>query len=161
MARRAIPDPLVFGWSWPVFGAAAALATLAASAGARGVGHRRLWILGHLAMALGVAVPVVWPAIGGILIAALLVGGTFMVITMAGMQEGRRVGGADATGLMAAMTSAFAAGQIAGPICVRYAVRSDGDFSAALLLACLLLLVSGGALAAGRAALAGPSRPGV
>jgi len=38
----------------------------------------------------GVA-PLLVPGLGGILAAAILVGGTFMVITMAGMQEARRV----------------------------------------------------------------------
>jgi MFS family permease len=33
MARQLIPDPLVFGWSWPLFGAAAAVAPLATAGG--------------------------------------------------------------------------------------------------------------------------------
>ena len=46
-------------------------------------------------MALGVVVPLVVPGLPGILIAALLVGSTFMVITMVGLQEGRRLAGPD------------------------------------------------------------------
>ncbi|TMA11094.1 MAG: YbfB/YjiJ family MFS transporter, partial [Deltaproteobacteria bacterium] len=89
MARQLVPDPLVFGWSWPVFGAATAVAPLATAGCARIVGNRRLWILSHLVMALGVALPVLWPAIGGILIATLLVGSTFTVNAMASMQGPR------------------------------------------------------------------------
>jgi MFS family permease len=142
MARRVIHDPLVFGWAWPVFGVAAAVSTLAAVVWSRRIGNRRLWLLGHLVMAFGVALPAWWPGIGSIMIAALLVGGTFMVITLAGMQEARVVAGPQAARLMAAMTSAFAVGQIAGPICVSYLVGPDADLSGPLLAACLVLLVS-------------------
>ena len=80
------------------------------------------------------------------MLSALFVGGTFMVITMTGMQEGRRVGGLHATSLMATMTSAFAAGQIVGPICVGYVVGPDEDFSLALLMAGAVLAAGAGVL---------------
>ena len=147
MARELVKDPLVFGWSWPVFGIAATLSTLVAGAATRVVGNRRSWALSHLVMALGVAAPVLWPTIGGVMVAALLVGGTFMVSTMGGMQEAQIVAGPHATRLMAAMTAAFAAGQIAGPLLVATGVGPHGDFSRPLSIACLLLLVSAGALA--------------
>jgi len=151
MAKQAIQDPAVFGWSWPVFGAAAAVSTLAAAALPRFVANRRLWILSHLVMALGVGLPVFWPGVVGIMLAALLVGGTFMVITMAGMQEARLVAGEHARALMAAMTSAFALGQIAGPLSVSFVVGADGGFSEALLAAASLLAASAYALAYRRA----------
>ena len=47
-----------------------------------------------------------------------------------------------ATGLMAALTSAFALGQIAGPIVVSYVIAAGGGFSAALLVAGAVLLLS-------------------
>ena len=159
MARRLVPDPSVFGWSWPVFGAAAAISPLAAAAWQRLLGNRRLWILGHLVMALGVAVPVAWPAIGGIMVGALLVGGTFMVITQAGMLEARAVAGPRATGLMAAMTAAFGGGQIAGPVVVSESVGADGDLSRPLVIACLLLLASAYALSRRSAGAAPAARP--
>jgi MFS family permease len=142
MARQLVTDPSVFGWAWPLFGAAAALTPLGAAVWARRVGIRRVWIAGQTTMALGVAVPVVWPTIGGIMLAALLVGGTFMVITMAGMQLARAVAGRAARPLMAAMTSAFGAGQIAGPIVATSLFGADAHFSRALLLACVLLLAT-------------------
>ena len=147
MARTLVPDPLVFGWAWPIFGVAAMASTLVAGAAIRVVGNRRLWALSQLVMAAGVAAPVLWPSLGGIMVAALLVGGTFMVSTMGGMQEAQIVAGPHATRLMAAMTAAFAAGQIAGPLLVATAVGPHGDFSRPLSIACLLLLVSAGALA--------------
>ena len=98
-------------------------------------------------MAAGLVIPIVWAGITGIVLAALSVGGTFMVVTMVGMQEAQRVGGTEARRLMAAMTSAFAAGQIVGPLAAGYLVGPDGSFSAALLLAAFCLAASAYALA--------------
>jgi MFS family permease len=147
MARQVIRDPLVFGWAWPLFGAAAAGSTLIAAAAARFVSRPRLFVLSQLLMAVGVALPVWWPGIEAIMVSALLVGGTFMVITLIGMQEARALAGPDAAGLMAAMTTAFAAGQIAGPLCASYLVGITESLSGSLLLACVVLLASAGALA--------------
>ena len=146
MAKQVIRDPAVFGWSWPLFGAAAMGSTLATAMLRSLVTTRRLWIASHLVMALGVVLPVLWSGIVPIMLAALLVGGTFMVITMVGMQEARSVGGARATGLMAALTSAFALGQIAGPISVSLVVGAGGNVSAALVIACAALVASAYAL---------------
>jgi uncharacterized MFS-type transporter YbfB len=46
-----------------------------------------------------------------------------------GFQEGRRVGGPHATRMIAAMASAFAIGQIVGPIAVSATLGGDGTFS--------------------------------
>ena len=146
MAREVIDDPAIFGWSWPVFGVAAASSTFAAALLARFIGNRRLWMVSQFTMAVGVALPVLWSGIAGIMLAALFVGGTFVVCTMVGLQEARLVAGPDATGLMAAMTAAFALGQILGPVSVSYAIRAGMDIASALLVACALLLVSGIAL---------------
>jgi predicted MFS family arabinose efflux permease len=142
MAKQVVRDPAVFGWSWPVFGAAAMGSTLASAMLRSFVTNRRLWVASHLVMAFGVALPIVWSGIAPIMLAALFVGGTFMVITMVGMQEAQSVGGIRATGLMAALTSAFALGQIAGPISVSLVVGAGGNVSTALAVACVALVVS-------------------
>src|SRR5258706_1390311 len=141
LAKEVVRDPAVFGWAWPVFGAAAALATLGVSLLSAHVSNRAAWIGCHLVMALGVAAPVFWPGIGGILLAALCVGGPFVVVTMLGMQEARSVAGAQGPRLMAAMTAAFAAGQIIGPLSVSFLVGTGGGFAGALLFACAVLVV--------------------
>jgi len=158
MARQAIHDPAVFGWSWPVFGAAAMASTVAAALRAGAISNRRVWMASQLVMAFGVALPVVWPGIAAIMLTALLIGGTFMVITMVSMQEARAIGGRNPTGLIAAMTAAFAFGQIAGPLSVSYTIGADGNFSAALLFASLLLVAGACGLARARPPLhtAGP-----
>jgi hypothetical protein len=139
MARDVVADPLVFGWAWPIFGTTAALSTLFISRR----DNRRAWAMAALAMAAGVAAPMVIPGIAGILGSALLVGGTFMVITMTGMQEARQVGG---PALMAAMTAAFATGQIAGPLAVSALAQLRGGMPAALSIAAALLVLSAFAL---------------
>jgi MFS family permease len=147
MAKQAIADPALFGWSWPVFGAAALASTLAAAARPAALGNRSLWVASHFIMALGVVLPVAVSGLAGILLSALLVGSTFVVITMAGMQEARQVAGAHAQRLMAAMTAAFALAQVAGPLFASVLLGADGSFSTALLFAGALLAASGAALA--------------
>ena len=146
MAKQVVRDPAVFGWSWPIFGAAAMGSTLGTTMLRGLITDRRLWIVSHLVMAIGIALPIVWSGIAPIMLAALLVGGTFVVITMIGMQEARGYAGARATPLMAAMTSAFALGQIVGPVLVSLVVAVGGHVSMALAIACVALLVSAYAL---------------
>ena len=151
MAREIVHEGSLFGWAWPVFGAAAAGSTLSVAVLLRRIPNRSLWITSQLVMALGVSLPVVWPGIAGLLLAAVFVGGTFMVVTMTGMREAREVAGPHAPSLMAAMTSAFAAGQIAGPIAVSTLAAGGGGYSRALLLASTLLAASAFLLSRGAA----------
>jgi MFS family permease len=145
MARELIADPAVFGWAWPIFGAAAALSTLAINPLIARVGARRVWLASQLVMAVGVLAPLLSPRIlpgyAGIVAAALAVGGTFVTITMAAMREAVRLS-AQPAGLMAAMTAAFAAGQIAGPLVVAIGV----SMNVALALGAGLLLLGAAAL---------------
>ena len=116
LAREVVDDPQTFGLAWPVFGVAAALSTIAT---ARRFGHAnrlRVWAVSHLVMAAGVILPSLWLAPVTIAIAALLVGSTFMVVTMIGMQEARARATGDPTALLGLMTAAFAIGQLAGPV---------------------------------------------
>src|ERR1700704_868403 len=57
MAKEIVPDPRLFGWAWPVFGAAAVVSTVFAARLSARFSHRTVWIGGYLVMALGVAVP--------------------------------------------------------------------------------------------------------
>jgi MFS family permease len=120
------------------------------------LGYRPLWVGGQSAMAAGVALPAVWPGMTAIIVCALCVGGTFMVITMAGMQEARRVALEHATSLMAAMTAAFAGGQILGPVLVSLAAGHARAMEPCLLAAAAALAVSAVLLARGRGASSGP-----
>lgn len=119
MARDLAPDPLVFGLAWPLFGLAAALSVAGAARWLARAPRRRVWAAAQGLMALGTALPLFVQALWAVAAAAILVGGTFMVVTMAGLQWAREAQPEDPTPLLARMTAAFAAGQIAGPLLVR------------------------------------------
>ena len=142
MAKQIVEDPHLFGWAWPVFGAAAVVSTVFSAQLRRLLSNRATWIRGHFVMALGVVIPLAVPGLPGIVIAALLVGSTFVVVTMVGLEEARRAAGPRARALMAAMTSAFALGQILGPVIVGFLVQSTGGFAPALILAAAILALS-------------------
>jgi MFS family permease len=135
-ARLLVADPALFGLAWPLFGLAAALSTLFIGRLAGVFQRRTLWAVSQLVMATGVFLPVVWPSLAAIVIAALCVGGTFMVVTMLGMQEAQAIGGTRTRELMAKLTAAFAAGQLAGPIFFSFSHAYFGaDLGFALLMA--------------------------
>ena len=152
MAKQSIADPLVFGWSWPIFGLAAAVSTLVAGRAFGRRSNRAIWIVCQLAMAVGVAAPAVWPTLAAVIVAGVAVGGTFVVVTMAGLREAHRTAPpGEAQSRLAAMTTAFALGQILGPIAAGWAYDASGGFALPLLVAGVLLAASLAPLAAARA----------
>lgn len=143
MARDAIADPVLFGWAWPIFGSAALFSTLTAGWLSAHLPHRFIWAVGHVLMSIGVAIPVVWPrSTAGIVFSSLCVGGTFMVITLAAIQEARRVAPANPASLIATMTAAFAIGQILGPILVSFVANEQRGLGVSLIAASTLLGLS-------------------
>ena len=132
LARQLVDDPKVFGWAWPVFGIAAALSTVITSWGLQRFSRVQVWTASSVLMAAGVLLPSIWRSITGIVIAALLVGATFMVITMVGMQEARSRAEENATVILAQMTAGFAFGQLAGPVVSAAVGRITADASVAL-----------------------------
>ena len=128
----------IFGLSWPVFGLAASISTLCVGYLVSRIGNRRVWMLSQWIMAIGIVLPILSPQLLTVFIAAICVGGSFMVITLVAMQEARQVAGADPRPLIATMTAAFAAGQIAGPL----TVSGNAGFSSSLIVAAALLIIS-------------------
>jgi predicted MFS family arabinose efflux permease len=151
LARGHIDNPAMFGLIWPVFGAAAALSTFASAWLGRTLAPRQLWTRAKWVLAVGVLAPAISINVPTLLISAVCVGGTFMVITMAGIKEALRLGGAPASLAVGVMTAAFGAGQILGPLTVSLLGRSDHAFAWASLLAafglvagnCVLLFFGG------------------
>ena len=135
LARQLVDDPQVFGLAWPLFGSAAAISTLLVAWRLGRVNRVALWALSSFAMALGVLLPVVWSGLQGVVLAALLVGGTFMVITMVAMQEARARAETRATEVLGRMTAGFAAGQLAGPLVNALIARFAPDAAVALHVA--------------------------
>jgi MFS family permease len=116
LARTVVEDPRWFGLAWPVFGLTAGLSTVLAGHLMRRWSRLQVWSASHLLMGIGVLLPSLW--LNGLTVAlsALLVGGTFMIGTVAGIQEIRARASGDPTALVSRMTTAFAIGQIAGPV---------------------------------------------
>jgi predicted MFS family arabinose efflux permease len=116
LARSVVGDPRVFGLAWPVFGAMAALSTMLAARLLQGRTRLKTWAACQLLMGVGVLLPAIWTNVWAVATSALLVGGTFMVITLAGVQEMRAHAPTNAARLVGRITAAFALGQIAGPV---------------------------------------------
>jgi predicted MFS family arabinose efflux permease len=142
-ARQVVPDPLAFGWSWPIFGLAAALSTIAVGRLDRRWTDRDIWIGSYLVMAVGVALPALVAGLVPLLASAVTVGGTVIVATLVALREARALAGPQ---LVAGMTAAFATGQIIGPLVAGYLVDLRGSFAPALLAAAALLLASAAVL---------------
>ena len=146
LARGYIDNPATFGLIWPVFGAAAAVSTLASVRLFHGLAPRQLWMRAKWVLAAGVLLPALWVNVPTLLVSAVCVGGTFVVITMAGLKEALRLGGAPASLAIGVMTAAFGAGQIAGPLMVSLFGRSDHGFAWASLIAAASLVAGNCAL---------------
>ncbi len=116
LGRMVIDDPALFGWAWPIFGVTAAISTILTGAFLHQMPRLTVMSRCYFVMAVGTALPAFAPSLPALLVSAVCVGGTFMVITMAGFQEARVHGGTHPARLMGQMTSAFAIGQIAGPL---------------------------------------------
>jgi hypothetical protein len=151
LARGYVDDPAMFGLIWPVFGLAAAVSTIVSAWLFRGLAPRQLWVRAKWVLAAGVLAPALWLNLSTLLISAVCVGGTFVVITMAGIKEALRLGGAPASLAVGVMTAAFGAGQIAGPLTVSLFGRSDRAFAwASVIAAAMLILGNVGLLFLGR-----------
>ena len=144
MARALVDDPRLFGLAWPVFGAAAALSTLLAGPVLARWSRPKVWAVCHLMMAAGCVLPLASRSGTAIAIAALAVGGSFMVATMAGLQLARDRAAANPAPLLSRLVAAFASGQIAGPLAAFVAGQVFGGDGLAptLWLAAIALLAS-------------------
>ena len=156
LAREVVDDPQVFGLAWPVFGSAAALSTIVAARYFGQANRLRVWAASHVLMGTGVVLPSLWLTPMMIATSALLVGSTFMVVTMIGMQEARARAPGNPTALLGLMTAAFAIGQLAGPVVSGVLDLLPGGHRAALSLA---LQIAAFGLAASGAYLWRHSRP--
>ena len=101
-------------------------------------------------MAVGLLLPVAHSHILTIMVAGVCVGGTFMIITMTGLQEAHRIAPPeDVMRHIAVMTAAFATGQIIGPVLAGSLHDLTGGFSASLLITSAILVITAVALVTG------------
>jgi predicted MFS family arabinose efflux permease len=108
---------------------------------------RRIGVMGAFAVAClveaaGVLASAVWPGIVGLLVASILLGGTFMGLTALGLIAARDLAPADARRWVGILTSAFGLGQIVGPVVAGYGFDLTGSFFLPSMLAVAALITS-------------------
>ncbi len=127
---------------WVAFGISAVPSVALWSAIGRRLGTGRGFALAALAEALGVLGSVLWQSVIGVLLATMLVGGTFMGLTALGLTRGRELAAKNPQRGLALMTSAFGVGQIVGPSFAGALSDRLGSFTVACATAAAALIVS-------------------
>ncbi len=110
-------------------------------------GNHRGFALACLVEAVGVAISVLVADPAVVLVAAALLGGTFMGITALGLIHARDLAAGDPRRLLALMTAAFGLGQMIGPTFAGVVHDLGGDFTAPSLAAAAALVVAAGLVA--------------
>jgi len=133
---------------WPFFGLAAALSVVLSQGLQRRYNNVSLlgvWRVSQIIMAVGTLLPALWQSLTGLMLSALMVGGTFMVVTMAGLQvAASQVTHYPKYNLSALMTASFAFGQLIGPLTAL--VATGKNIWLALLPVSAIVLLIGVAL---------------
>lgn len=133
---------------WPFFGLAAALSVVLSQGLQRrfdNVSLLGVWRVSQIIMAVGTLLPALWQSLAGLMLSALMVGGTFMVVTMAGLQvAASQVTHYPKYNLSALMTASFAFGQLIGPLTAL--VATGKNIWLALLPVSAIVLLIGVAL---------------
>ena len=106
------------------------------------IGVIRAFALACGVEAVGVAASVLWIALPGVVLAAALLGGTFMGITALGLVAARQLSQGDPRRLLALMTAAFGLGQIVGPVFAGTLYDKTGSFASSSLTATGALVVA-------------------
>ncbi|WP_454726523.1 MULTISPECIES: YbfB/YjiJ family MFS transporter [Cupriavidus] len=127
---------------WAVFGLGAAPSCYLWHALHGRLGTRRALALNLLVQALGVILPALSHAAWSYLGSALLVGGTFVGTVTIAMPAAKRVAHAVPFNLLAAMTSAYGVGQVAGPLVSGALMARSHSFNGPLAAAAAALLVA-------------------
>ena len=127
---------------WLVVGLTAAPSVALWTWASNRIGIGRAFALACGIEALGVAASVLWLATPGVLLAATLLGGTFMGITALGLVGARRLARRDPRRTLAIMTVAFGIGQIVGPTFAGVLRDATGSFVVPSLTAVGTLIVA-------------------
>nr|WP_312534996.1 YbfB/YjiJ family MFS transporter [Moraxella sp. CTOTU47618] len=129
---------------WPFFGLAAALSVVLSQGLQRRYNNFSLlgvWRVSQIIMAVGTLLPALWQSLAGLMLSALMVGGTFMVVTMAGLQvAASQVTHYPKYNLSALMTASFAFGQLIGPLTALVATGKN-IWLALLPISAIVLLI--------------------
>jgi len=109
---------------------------------ARSWGLANVVAVGCVTEAVGVMASVAVGGYAGPILAALLLGGTFVAITALGLQMGRALAGQSPRRALALMTAAFGVGQIVGPLVAGWLADATGSYFSGSAIAALCLVAS-------------------
>lgn len=105
-------------------------------------GYPRAFATACLIEGVGVTLSVLVASAAGILLSAVLLGGTFMGITALGLIYGQQLSGGDPRRVLAAMTAAFGLGQVIGPVFAGIGYRVGESFLMPSLVAAATLFLA-------------------
>lgn len=106
------------------------------------IGIIQAFSLACIVEAIGVGASVLWITPSGIILAASLLGGTFVAIAALGLVAARELTGGDPRSILGIMTAAFGLGQIIGPAYAGLLFDQTGSFLPSSLTGCAALIVS-------------------
>lgn len=129
-------------YAWILVGLSAAPSTVLWNAAAKRWGILKGFALAALAEAVGVAASVLWVSTFAIVLAAVLLGGTFMGLTALGLIAARERGTGDPRARLGLMTATFSVGQIVGPAFAGYVYELTGSLTLPSLSAAAALVVA-------------------
>ncbi|MDN7131878.1 YbfB/YjiJ family MFS transporter [Halomonas sp. MC140] len=143
-------EPLLVGagnWTFALVGLAAAPAVMLWDLIARRIGYLGALIVAMLIQAVGIVLPAINSSLAGVLLSAVLYGGTFLgcvslVLTMAG-----RLYPSSPARLMGQMTLAYGAAQICAPALTGMLAETSGHYGAGLWLAGGFVMIGAALLA--------------
>ena len=128
---------------WVMVGLGAAPSVWLWGALGRRIGTAKAFAVAAAIEAAGVLASVASVGVVSVSLAAVLLGGTFMGLTALGLTRARELARGDARRAMAAMTGAFGAGQIVGPLVAGVLSDALGGFVVPSALAAIALVLAG------------------
>ncbi|MFD1261162.1 YbfB/YjiJ family MFS transporter [Entomomonas asaccharolytica] len=126
--------------AWIITGIAAALSAPLWRYAAK-KGYQPMLILAFLLQAIGVVLPIITHSPAIILLGALLLGGTFMGITVLALQYGIALSGKPSAYTIALLTGVYGIGQIIGPFITGLISHNQG-FELAFILSAISLFIA-------------------
>ncbi|MBP6115778.1 MAG: YbfB/YjiJ family MFS transporter [Neisseriaceae bacterium] len=143
MAVQRFPDSLFTQFVWPIFGAMAVGGVLMGILTRHWLTTAKRLALVLWLQALGILAVLLLPSIWGLIWAAVLVGGGFLSIVQLALQYGRELAPDHSRYLAGLLTTAYAVGQLVGPMLSAASSAVTGGLTPALLVALVGLLVAG------------------
>ncbi|MDL2317401.1 YbfB/YjiJ family MFS transporter [Desulfovibrio sp. OttesenSCG-928-A18] len=140
LIKDASNSPQLAATSWIVTGCAAAVSAPLWRLAARRGGYLPMLCLSFALQGVGVLLPALFNSVPAALAGGLLLGGTFMGITVLSLQYGVALSGKASAYTVAVMTAVYGVGQIIGPFVAGLAGQGNGFAPAFIISACALFL---------------------